>query len=316
MADNIRYSIVIPVFNSQDSLFELTERINGVFKKTIKESYEVIFVDDGSQNINTWSTVKQIVNGNSNVNAIRLMRNFGRSSAVLCGFSNVKGDYIIVMDDDLQHFPEDIPNLISKNAHDIVIASFKNKKHSFFKRITSRIKGWFDYKLIGKPKHIKNSAFLLIKREVINAITELNISNPFISALLFFVSKDIVNVSCNHGSRLYGKTGYTLKKLFTQFSNLLINNSSILLKTVAYIGITFSILSFLSIFYYAYRFIYFGINVSGWFTLVTLTLLIGGLILFSLGIIGEYLIRIIGGIEKKPAFIIREKLSKEQSLDE
>ncbi len=309
MSHEIEYSIVIPVYNSSDSLFELVDRIKHVFQKEIKQTYEIIFINDASPNKKSWPSLKKIAESNNNISIINLMRNFGRSSAVLCGFSNVKGNYVIIMDDDLQHFPEDIPKLIAKKEHDIVIAEFKNKKHSLFKRVTSRIKGWFDYKLIGKPKHIKNSAFLLVNSKIINAINQLNVSNPFISALLFFVSKDIVNVQCNHGNRIHGETGYTLKKLLHQFSNLIINNSSFLLKLVAYIGVTFSSFSFLLILYYTFRYFYFGINVSGWFTLVSITLLIGGLILLSIGIIGEYLIRIISGIEKKPAFIVREKIS-------
>ncbi|MBN2757950.1 MAG: glycosyltransferase family 2 protein [Bacteroidales bacterium] len=316
MSNIIEYSIVIPVFNSSKSLIEIVERIKNVFINEIKQTYEIIFVDDGSSNIITWPTLKKLTAENNAITIVKLMRNFGKSSAVLCGFSYVKGNYVIMMDDDLQHFPEDIPKLIIQKKHDIVIAEFKEKKHSFFKQKSSNIKGWFDYKLIGKPKHIKNSAFILINSKIIRAINNLNISNPFISALLFFVSKDIVNVECTHGNRIEGKTGYTFKKLIIQFSNLLINNSSYLLKSVAYIGVTFSIFSFFMIIYYLYRYFFHGIDVTGWLTLVILTLLIGGLILFSIGVIGEYLIRIIKGIEKKPAFIVREEFINYKNYNE
>ena len=308
MTNNVEYSIIIPVYNSDSSLIELNERIKNVFKNIINKSYELIFIDDGSDNIYTWDVLEKLSNENNKVTVIQLMRNFGKSSALICGFSFVKGKFVIIMDDDLQHLPEDIPLLLKQREHDIVIAEFKQKKHSIFKRVSSRIKGWFDYKLIGKPKHIKNSAFILVKREVINAINKLNILNPFLSALLFYITKDIVNVTCNHGDRQYGKSGYTLSKLLKQFSNLIINNSSLLLRVVAYIGVSFSLISFILIVYYAYRYFVIDISLFGWHTIITLVLFIGGLILFSVGIIGEYLIRIISGVEKKPPYIIRDKI--------
>ncbi len=110
--DNIKYSIVIPVYDSAESLTALAGRIEKVFDEKINGRYEIIMVDDGSSNLKTWKTIEDLSAAYPPVKGIRLTRNFGKAGALLCGFEEAKGDYIITMDDDLQNLPEDIPLLL------------------------------------------------------------------------------------------------------------------------------------------------------------------------------------------------------------
>ncbi|MCR6638008.1 MAG: glycosyltransferase family 2 protein [Sporocytophaga sp.] len=307
ISSEISYSVVVPVFNSSHSLVELRDRIDAVFKNEMKETYELIFIDDGSESELTWPFLNGLSKKYKEVTSIRLMRNFGKQGALLCGFSNAKGRYIITIDDDLQHFPEDIPSLAALNAHDVVIGRFENKEHNLSKRIFSRVNNWFETKLLGKPEHITNSPFKLIRAEVVNSFLQIKTPNPSLSALLFFVTKDVKNVSVRHAKRPYGKSGFTLKKMFETFASMLFNNSSFLLKLIAYAGISISFFSFLLALIYFIKKLTVGIPVPGYASLVTVTLFIGGLMLFSIGIVGEYLIRIINGVELKPAYVVREK---------
>ncbi|MFL5730543.1 MAG: glycosyltransferase family 2 protein [Cytophagaceae bacterium] len=304
---SIAYSIVIPVYNSTQSLQELTGRIESVFRDQVKDSFEIIFVDDASPNRETWKTLELLAKNHSNVRAVQLMRNFGKQGAMMCGFSEAKGSYVITMDDDLQHLPEDIPLLISKKEHDIVIGNFPNKKHSFFKRMLSRLNSWFEEKLIDKPSHVRNTPFKLIKGEIIALIRSIRTSHPYVPALLFFATRDIVMVDVSHKDRAYDSSGFTLRKMYRTFSNMLFNNSSLLLQLIAAAGMGISFISFAMGCYFLYKKIYIGIGVPGWASLMIIQLFIGGLILFSIGVVGEYLIRIINGIENKPAFFIRRK---------
>ena len=301
------YSIVVPVYNTSRSLIELTQRLKAVFTETIKENFEIIYVDDASPNFETWETLRKVASEETNVTVIRLMQNYGQQSATLCGIENAKGDFVITMDDDLQHKPEDIPLLIKEQNHDIVIARFRNKKHSFFKRFTSDIKGWFDEKLIKKPSHIKLSSFRLINKRVAEGILQINTVNPFIPALLFNISRDIVNVETSHQERKEGNTGYNPIKMVKVFSNLIINNSSLLLKISGLTGIITSLASFCFGGVIIFQKIVFNNPIIGWTSLMTTLLFLGGAILFSIGVIGEYLIRIIRNIEKRPAYFIRYK---------
>jgi glycosyltransferase involved in cell wall biosynthesis len=306
----ITYSVVVPVFNSSHSLGELRDRIEAVFKNEMKETYELIFIDDGSENDLTWPVLTDLSGKHKEVRSIRLMRNFGKQGALICGFSHAKGRYIITMDDDLQHYPEDIPALAACNTHDVVIGRFNKKEHSLSKKIFSRINNWFEHILLGKPRHIRNSPFKLIKAEVVKAFLQIKTPNPSVSALLFYVTKDVKNVTVRHAKRPYDQSGFTLRKMFQTFANMLFNNSSFLLKFIAYVGISISFMSFLLALMYFIKKITIGIPVPGYASLVTATLFIGGLILFSIGIVGEYLIRIINGVEQKPAYIIREKTAE------
>ncbi len=305
--EEINYSVVIPTYNSTGHLIKLLQRINQVFLEVIKESYEIIFIDDGSENPETWETLKKLQRGQANLTIIQLSKNFGQHAATLCGIKEAKGRYIVTMDDDLQHYPEDIPLLLEQKDHDIVIGRFQKKKHSLFKRVTSRIKGWFDRILIGKPKSIRLTPFRLLKTSIAKGMLLIKTPYPFIPALMFHISKDIVNVDVRHGKSMAGKSTYSLLKMISIFSNLLINNSAFLLRLIGGLGIGVSSISFLIGIYLIVRKLVFNLGVIGWTSTVVSVLFIGGLILFSIGVIGEYLIRIVRTTEQKPTYFIREK---------
>ncbi|HEY8399731.1 MAG TPA: glycosyltransferase family 2 protein [Cytophagaceae bacterium] len=301
------FSIVIPVYNSTSSLTELVDRIDKVFSQ-LDAAYEIIFVDDGSSNKATWPVIEKLAMQKPSVKGVQLTRNFGKPGALMCGLEQAAGDYIITMDDDLQHLPEDLPALIAKKEHDIVIAYFKDKKHSFQKQVFSKINSWFEEKLIGKPAHIKSGPFRLLKREIVANMLSVKTAYPSISALMYFVSKDVVMAEVSHGERKFDKSGFTFKKMLGTFSNLLINNSSFLLQVMAGMGIGISTLSFIMAIAFLIKKLTVGTTVAGWASLMIVILFIGGLILFSLGVVGEYLIRIINGVENKPSYLIRKKV--------
>lgn len=307
-----KFSLIVPVFNSSTSLTELFFRISKVFND-LGKSFEVIFIDDASSNPDTWSTLSQL-SRHPEVTAIRFTRNFGKQSALICGFTYARGQWIITMDDDLQHLPEHFPALIGQSEHDVVIASFEKKEHSLLKRVLSFLNDRVETLLLNKPVSIRNSPFKLIKRQVVDAFLQIKTPYPSISALVFYVTDDIVNVVVSHGKRSYGKTGFTPKKMFRTFSNLLFNNSSFLLKSISAIGILISLPAFVIGLYFLLKKMTVGIPVPGYTSLMVVVSFLGGLILFSIGITGEYLVRIINGIEHKPPFIIKTIVGKPGDL--
>jgi dolichol-phosphate mannosyltransferase/undecaprenyl-phosphate 4-deoxy-4-formamido-L-arabinose transferase len=213
------------------------------------------------------------------------------------------------MDDDLQHNPEDIPKFLALCDWDIVIGQFARKEHSPFKRGMSRLKGYFDWLIIGKPRHIQLSSYRMLNRTVIDGVLSIYTPNPFIPALMFRVTKRVTGVDVRHERRREGKSGYTLVKQIRLFSNLIINNSSIILRMLGNVGLAFAILSFCYAAFIVYRTFVHGYAVQGWSSLMVAVLLIGGLILFSVGIMGEYLIRIIETAETKPTYFVRRSVS-------
>lgn len=302
----LRYSIVIPVYNSEKSLIELTDRIANVFDLMVGETFEIIFVDDNSSNPRTWPTLLDLGKRNF-VQAARLTRNFGQQPATLCGMQIAKGDFVITMDDDAQHAPEDIPKLLEEKSHDVVIGELREKKHNIFKKITSELKGKFDEAILGKPKGLKLSSFRLFNRGTVDGILQLmHTPFPFIPAMMFYVTRDVVGVPVSHHHRQEGKSGYSLGKMIRLFKNLLINNSSLLLRFIGNMGLGISVVSLLSAIYFVYRKFFFDVQAVGWTSIFVALLFIGGMVLFSLGVIGEYLIRILNTVEKRPIFLVRE----------
>jgi len=303
---NAKYSIVIPVYKSTSSLIELANRIDKLFISMPGNVYELIFVNDSPFDSKTVKTLESLARKSPNVIVIELMKNFGQQAAILCGIDFATGDYIVTMDDDLQHYPEDIPKLIKKNNHDVVIGKFKSKKHSFFKRNASEIKGYFDYIILGKPRWLKLSPFRMIKTEVAKLMVKRNTPHPFISALLFEITDDLVNVDIDHYPRLEGNSSYTFSKMVQLFGNLIINNSSLLLRLVGYLGVTIALAASVAAFALLIRKLFFGYLLEGWASIIVLILFFGGLTLLTLGIIGEYLIRIIATAEERPTFHVRK----------
>jgi dolichol-phosphate mannosyltransferase/undecaprenyl-phosphate 4-deoxy-4-formamido-L-arabinose transferase len=298
-------SIVIPVYDSPE-LDTLTTRIEDVLAAA-GERYEIVFVDDGSRDARIWPALERLSRDRPRVRAVQLTRNFGQQAATLCGLREARGDVVITMDDDLQFDPGDIPALLAHGDHDIAIGQLVQREHHLFRRMASAAKGVFDRIVIGKPKGLRLSSFRLLSRTVVDGVLAMRTPNPFLPALMFHVSKDVIGVPVRHSRRFSGRSGYTLRKLIGMFGNLVLNNSSILLRVAALTGIFFALVSFALAGIVIYRKLVYHTSVQGWTSLFAATMLIGGLLLVSVGIIGEYLIRIIESSEAKPTYFVRRR---------
>jgi len=303
-------SIVIPIYNSKKILPNLFEAIYAYAQSRSQEKYEVIFVNDCSPD-NAWEIIKDLQSQHPDfVRGIKFSRNFGQQPATIAGIAHAKGDFVITMDDDLQHHPEDIPLLLAayqqeKDTH-IVIAHLQNKKTTGFKKFVSNMNRRVTSTVLNKPKDIHLSAFRLIDRFVVDKMLEIQTAFPFIPALMFTVTKKVVNVSLEHRERYAGKSNYSIKRMVQLSSRLLINNSTLMLDMIATLGILIASLSFLGIMTIV------GLRMSGiafapgWVSIISSIYLIGGLILFSLGIIGKYLQRILVEVTNIPNYVIED----------
>jgi Glycosyl transferase family 2 len=199
------FSIVIPVFNATTTLDQLVQRIAAVFAELPQFDHEIIFVDDASNRPETWPTLKRIALEHGQVRAVQLMRNFGQTSATFCGMKLARGHYIITLDDDLQHAPEDIPLLIAEREHDVVFAQFRELRHSMPKRVLSAMKNLILSFLIDKPKGLQLTSFRLFRRELARAMLSVVISpQATLPPLLFFMTRDVATVQVQHNPRLEG----------------------------------------------------------------------------------------------------------------
>lgn len=309
MTGPVLYSVIIPCYNSSSKLADIIDRINTVFTIEVKEDFEIILIDDASPNPKTWDIIREIAISKPYITAVKLTRNFGQHSALLCGLKYAKGSHAITMDDDGQHLPEELPRMIEKaEAYDIVLGRFIHKKHSLVRQLYSNIVREAMSLFVKKPRGICHSALRVVNRSVIDGMLSFRTPFPYFDAIMYYISRNVIDVPVHHGSRIEGKSTYDLSKLFRLFLNLLINNSSFLLRLVGYGGLTIALLSFFAGIYLIINWA-FGNVPQGWTSIMIATCFFGGCILLSLGIIGEYLWRIICGLDERPAYAVREVIS-------
>lgn len=304
------YSIVIPVYNSAKVLDELYDRIKTVFEETIREKFELILVDDASKD-GSLDVIKRLSEMDDRVKYIHLARNHGQQRAVLCGIEFTGGDYVITMDDDLQHPPEEIPKLIAKMESnpeaDVVIGMYDSKKHNGIRRLGTKLLDLLSDLVFKKDRKLKLTSFRLMKSFVADNLSGINLRSPTVGHCILMIDGNIVNTEVRHDSRKVGKSGYSFLKLVKAFMGNVYSNSDLPLRVVGHIGTISFITSLVLTVYYLIRYLTGHVTVSGWTTLVIIVLFTNGLLLFSVGVIGRYLIMIINETKRLPKYSIKEK---------
>lgn len=307
---NPEYSVVVPVYNSCESLEELFHRIEQTMVK-LEKTYEIIFVDDDSAD-NSWNTLEQMHKANpGKVTAIRMARNFGQHNATLCGIAQASGAYIITIDDDLQNPPEEIAKLINTMQHsdaDLVYGIYDKKQHSIARNLGSGAMKATSRRIYSTKG--RGSSFRLMTSTIGKNLLKHQINFIYIDELFNWYTSHIAFVVVDHQKRPYQKSTYTSHRLFSMLGNLVIYYTAIPLRVMVYIGFISAFLSFLT----GAKFIYNKMvhDVPLGFTALIVTILFStGIILLSLGVIGEYLSRIYMVQNRKPPYSIKTALNHE-----
>ena len=304
-------SIVIPVYNSEDILDELINQITLEIKKKINlfEDYEIILVNDKSAD-SSWKKIKEIANNQKNVIGINLSKNFGQHNALMAGIKNSRGDFLITMDDDLQHPPNYIMEIINKlnQGFDVCYTKYENNKYSFFKKLGSAINDKVANIVLDKPKNIYLSSYRGIKRNIINELKKFDGPYVYLDGIILNVTSNIGSINIKHNKRLKGNSGYSFKKLFSLWLKVFTNSSIFPLRMASVTGFIITIVSL----FFAVLLIIFKIKnpeiPQGWTSVATFIFFFSGVQLLALGIIGEYIGRIFINLNQKPQYIIREQI--------
>lgn len=302
-----KFSIVIPVYNGSGTISELVSRICSVFKKKKFNDFEIVIIDDGSTD-NSWEYISKFATQKKEVVAAKLAKNYGQHNALLCGFKLSQGDYIITIDDDLQNPPEEIPKMIKAiygKDVDCVIGVPIKKKHAFYRNIGSELINVMYTIVFRKPVSLKMSPFRVIKRSIVLQILEYSHHNPAIGSMLLSISEKIINVEVKHNA---AKSRYSLYKLIKLTLDNIVSFTTLPLKIVSLIGFLSFLSSILIVIYLIYEKVVNDSFAPGWTSLIVLNLFFFGLILLSLGVIGEYLIRIIKQVSGHKSYIIQETI--------
>ena len=304
-------SVVIPVYKSEECIPELTKQISDALKDF---NWELILVNDCSPD-NSWTEIKKVAAENNNITGINLRKNGGQDLAILAGLNHAKGKWIVIMDDDLQHSPYDIPKLYAQaqKGFDVVYADFKQKKQKLWKNLGSWLNGKVSEITLGKPKGIYLSPFKIISGSVVKEMCKLNNLFPYIDGLIFQVTKNITQINIEHHKREYGKSNFTLLKSMQVFFRMMFGFSTFPLNFATYIGFFSSTMGFLLAIYFLVKFLLGLEPLTGWTSLIMVILILGGLILLALGIIGKYIGQMYLTINNSPKYIVKETVGYEES---
>ena len=225
-------SVVVPIYNSESSIKELSNRLAAVLSSNANE-YEIIFVDDGSKD-NSFSELCKLRDNCRAVKVISLDGNFGQQNAIMCGLRHTTGDYVITIDDDLQHPPEEIPKLLEKLADgfEVVYGIADDKKHSKVRNFGTDVTNLFFFIFCGKPISLRVGSFRGLKRQVVEQIVTEHTTFVYITAITLKHAKVIGNVKVKHENRKYGNSNYSFFKLANLLYKLFLNYSGLSFWTV------------------------------------------------------------------------------------
>lgn len=304
------YSVVVPVYNSEHTLEELYTRLNDMFENTMHEPFELILVDDSSHD-GSFAVMEKLRAQDRRVKIVQMSRNFGQPAAVLCGCSMAKGDFVITMDDDLQHPPEEIPKMAKvlqeQPEVDCVMGRYENRKHNAIRRLGTWVQMQFTSKMLKKDPDLELTSFRIMRRFLVDTMLSTHTHLPQIGNLLVQTSNRIVNVPVHHDARKFGRSNYSFMHLVRDLLYDITTNSIFPLIVVRNIGIISFIISILLAIWYLINYFFFGTTVEGFTTLVLLVLAYNGLLLLAIGIVGEYLMHTLDEAKKMPTYVIRRK---------
>ena len=303
-----KISIVVPVYYGENSIEELTQRIITTSEK-LHVTHEIIFVNDASPD-RSWEVIKKLHKEYPNIIGLNLSRNFGQHYAISAGLAEATGDWVVVMDCDLQDVPEEIEKLHAKGKEgfEIVLAKRKSRKDAFFKRFFSGLFYRFLSYLSGATYDASIGNFGIYNKNVIATINSLPEKNRYFPSMVKWVGYKQTAINVNHAKREEGRSNYTVKKLFNLSLDIILSYSDKPLRLTIKLGllITFFALIFSCI--QLYKWYNGDIEVLGYTSLILSIWFVSGIIILLLGIVGLYIGKIFENVKDRPTYIIKEKL--------
>ena len=274
--------------------------------KSMSLPVELILVNDHSTD-QSWEIIKQLKDRYlGQITGINLSRNFGQHRALLCGFHNCSGDYIVTIDDDLQHHPEDIKYLINiqnQTGADVVYGIFKKKKHSTIRNIGSNALTYIFLKFANTPA--QGSSFRLLSRHIVDQVKNYDSPFIFLDEIIAWYSRGNSFAEIRHEDRAVGRSGYNIFKLVAYTIQIIVTYTILPLRIITWVGLMAFFICLFFISYFVYQKYTYGAEL-GFTALIVSLFMSTGLILFSIGIIGEYISRLFILQSKKPSFVIKE----------
>jgi len=303
-----KLSVVIPVFNESPLVEELIRRVV-LNTSIVTEDFEIIIVDDDSQD-NTWELIESNVYFEKRIRGIKFSRNFGHHYAITAGLQQAVGEWVIVMDGDLQDRPEVIPDLYRKalDGFDVVFVSRQNRPEKISYKIAQKLFYVILKIFSGTDFNSKQAYFSIIRRKVVEAFKSFPENARFYGSTISWLGFNRSEIFADHGQRLSGKTSYTFKKRVKLASDIIISFSERPLKFAIVLGLVMSFVAFITTLWIIYKAIFYGYAVIGWASIVSVIIFSTGIILVVIGIVGVYVGEIFRQVKNRPLYIISKIL--------
>ena len=302
-------SVVIPTYNEEEVINIFYDKINIISKDMKFVNFEFIFVDDGSTD-NSLNIIKKLNSLDKRVRFISFSRNFGKEAAIYAGLKSSLGNFVTIMDCDLQDPPEllnDMYNAVTEEGFDAAaIYSLSHKDYSFFRNLLTKIWYKINSSLSGNLEKPGTRDYRLMSKKVIDSLLSMQEVNRYTRGLYSYMGYNIKWIAINTDDRAAGKSIFNLRKLFSYSIDAIYSTSTKPLLLSAYIGLLFCLIAFIFIIIIIVKTIIWGDPVSGWPSLVCIIIFLSGIQLFFLGIIGIYLSKLYLEIKKRPLYFIND----------
>lgn len=311
-----KISFVVPCYRSENTITSVVEEVKTEMAAHPDYDYEIVLVNDNSPD-NVWDVITKLSESDKRIKAIRLLRNFGQHSALMAGYGVCTGDYVVTIDDDGQTPVDQTFILMDKllEGFDVVYGKYEKRKDNLFRKIGTGINNWMSKTLLGKPKDLHLTSFFVARAKIIKEICNYKNGFPYIWGLVLRTTKSIANATIQHKERIEGESGYTLGKLLNLWMNGFTAFSVKPLRISATVGVISSALGLVGIIYVVVDKIIHPEVAAGFSSLMAVLLLIGGLLLLSMGLIGEYVGRIYMCINTTPQYIVRDTINLPEPED-
>jgi polyisoprenyl-phosphate glycosyltransferase len=306
---NPEISVVIPVYLAKDCLEELYNRLIKELSGLVGD-FEIILVNDGSPD-DSWQVINELAKKDGRVKGVNLSRNFGQQRAITAGLDFVEGDWIVVMDDDLQDRPEEIKNLFNKarEGFDVVFANRCGRKDDIFKIWYSKFFYWTFDRLTNNKTNKSVSNFGIYSKKVMDNFKKMKEQARSLPIFINWLGFNRTHLDVEHGERFSGKTSYNFFKMLNFAVETIVAESNRPLKFSIKIGLIIAFLSFVFAIIFVFRFFVLKIPVQGWTSIMVSLFFFSGLILANLGLLGIYLGKIFDEIKGRPLYIVKDLLN-------
>jgi dolichol-phosphate mannosyltransferase len=300
------YSIIIPIFNEEKSLPELHARLSASLS-VLDSPCEVILIDDGSRD-RSFELMKQIQSQDSRFKILRLSRNFGHQIAISAAINYAKGEAVILMDGDLQDPPELLAQLIAKwhEGFQVVYTVKISRRENPLKRLAFKSFYRVLHALSSIEIPMDAGNFSLIDRKVVEVMRQMPERHRYVSGLRAWVGFKQTGIEYDRGARFAGEPQMSLRRLFALAFDGIFSFSNVPLRTASYVGVIAALISFAGGLYVLYEKLFTNKAILGWASTITTITFLGGLILMTLGVIGEYIGRIYDEVKQRPLYVISE----------